>query len=231
MINLNRFELNLRKTWLPVQWFNNSFPDLLSMWTDNKTMAGILFFVSSAWFMICMMIGEAIAPGYSMNSNSISDLGTISQSRLLFNASIFAVGLLNIAGGYYFYRSHGKRSVFFMFIVAGVGAVGVGIFTLDSPTGLHGLFALTAFLFFNLQAISAAQLIVGPLKLISIVLGLIGIAYIVVMFVSDAGIIDLFGPIGHGGTERLIVYPSIIWLMVFGGYLMGLGTREKATTT
>jgi hypothetical protein len=105
----------------------------------------------------------------------------------------------------------------------------VGIFTLDSPTGLHGIFALVAFLFFNLQAIAVARIINGPLKLISIILGLLGLVYLVVMFVSDSGIIDLFGPIGHGGTERLIVYPAIIWLMTFGGYLMGSESRLETT--
>jgi hypothetical membrane protein len=195
---------------------------------NSKTLAGILFFLSSAWFTISLMLCESVAPGYSMNTNSISDLGTISQSNLLFNASIFAVGLLNIAGGYLYYQFHRKCSVLTMFVVAGVGAVGVGLFTLDSPTGLHGLFALTAFLFFNLQAILVAQLITGPLKFISVILGLVGLAYIVIMFVSDSNIIDLFGPIGHGGTERMIVYPAIIWLMSFGGYLMGAEAKGEA---
>ena len=186
----------------------------------NKSLAGLLFFLSSAWFMTSLMIGEAVAPGYSMNTNSISDLGTIGQSSLLFNTSIFVVGVMNIAGGYLYYRSHQKRSVLAMFTIAGIGAMGVGIFTLNTP-GLHGIFALTAFLFFNLQAIAVAMMLTWPLKHISVILGLIGLAYIVVMFVSDSGIIDLFGPLGHGGTERMIVYPSIIWLTVFGGYLMG----------
>jgi hypothetical membrane protein len=188
---------------------------------NSKTLAGILFFMSSAWFTISLMICESIAPNYSMNTNSISDLGTIGESSLLFNSSIFMVGLLNVVGGYLFYQSHQKRSVLAMFVLAGIGAIGVGVFTLDSPTGLHGLFALTAFLFFNLQAILVVQLITGPLRPISIVLGLAGLAYIVIMFVSDSSLIDLFGPIGHGGTERMIVYPSIIWLIAFGGYLMG----------
>ena len=30
-----------------------------------------------------------------------------------------------------------------------------------------------------------------------------------------------FGPIGHGGTERMIVYPVMLWLVAFGGYLLG----------
>jgi hypothetical membrane protein len=192
----------------------------------SMTLAGILFFLSSALFTISLTICESVAPGYSMNMDSISDVGTIGQSSLIFNASIFLVGLLNIAGGYLYYQTHRKRSVLAMFIMAGIGAVGVGIFTLDSPTGLHGLFALTAFLFINLQVILTARLIIGPLKLISTILGLVGLAYIVIMFVSDASIIDLFGPIGHGGTERMIVYPAIIWLIAFGGYLMGAEAKE-----
>lgn len=193
----------------------------------NKSLAGLLFFLSSAWFMTSLMIGEAVAPGYSMNTNSISDLGTISQSSLLFNTSIFVVGIMNICGGYLYFQSHQKRSVLAMFTIAGIGAMGVGIFTLNTP-GLHGIFALIAFLFFNLQAIAVAGILSRPLKHISVVLGLIGLAYIVVMFVSDSGIIDLFGPLGHGGTERMIVYPSIIWLTVFGGYLMGKEEKSGA---
>jgi hypothetical membrane protein len=195
---------------------------------SNKGLAGLLFFTSSAWFMTSLMIAETIAPGYSMNTNAISDLGTIGQSSLLFNVSIFSVGIMNIAGGYLYYQSHQRRPVLVMFTIAGIGAMGVGIFTLDTP-GLHGIFALIAFLFFNLQAIAVAGVLSWPLKPISVILGLIGLAYIAVMFVSDSGIFDLFGPIGHGGTERMIVYPSIVWLTVFGGYLMADETKEGSS--
>jgi hypothetical protein len=30
----------------------------------------------------------------------------------------------------------------------------------------------------------------------------------------------VFGPIGHGGMERMIVYPAMLWMMAVGGYLM-----------
>ena len=29
------------------------------------------------------------------------------------------------------------------------------------------------------------------------------------------------GAINHGGAERMIVYPAMIWLVAFGGYLLG----------
>jgi hypothetical membrane protein len=194
---------------------------------SDKSKAGFLFFLSSSGFMTVLMMAEAVAPGYSMNTNAISDLGTIGPSSLMFNTSIFLVGIMNIAGGYLYYRTHRKRHVLAMFTIAGIGAMGVGIFTLNTP-GLHGIFALTAFLFFNLQALAVSGMLSFPLKYISVALGILGLAYIAVMFVSDSGIIDLFGPIGHGGTERMIVYPSIIWLTVFGGYLLGEESKEKS---
>ncbi|MFC7028904.1 hypothetical protein ACFQJ5_16930 [Halomicroarcula sp. GCM10025324] len=41
------------------------------------------------------------------------------------------------------------------------------------------------------------------------------------MALGDAGNATAFGAIGHGGTERMIVYPVMLWLVAFGGYLLG----------
>ena len=48
----------------------------------------------------------------------------------------------------------------------------------------------------------------------------LGLAFVVIMVIGDAGNPGMFGPIGHGGAERMIVYPAMLWLMAFGGYLM-----------
>ena len=53
--------------------------------------------------------------------------------------------------------------------------------------------------------------------------GLIGLGFVVLMVIGDAGNPGVFGAIGHGGAERMIVYPVMIWLMAFGGYLMAAG--------
>jgi len=41
------------------------------------------------------------------------------------------------------------------------------------------------------------------------------------MVIGDAGTAAAFGPIGHGGTERMIIYPAMIWLIALGGALLG----------
>lgn len=42
------------------------------------------------------------------------------------------------------------------------------------------------------------------------------------MILVDAGALIVSGIIGHGGTERMIIYPALIWIMVYGlgGYLI-----------
>jgi hypothetical protein len=45
------------------------------------------------------------------------------------------------------------------------------------------------------------------------------------MVVRDACNPAIFGPIVHNGAERLIAYPAVVWVLVFGGSLLG---REAA---
>lgn len=196
---------------------------------NDRTLAGLIFFLMSAQFLTALMMGEAIAPDYVVHDNAISDLGVIGETALLFTVSLTAVGVLNIAGGYLYYRTHRRRSTFLLFVLAGIGAIGAGLISLDNPSGVHGLFALFAFIFFNAQAIASSRLVEGPMRYISLVAGIIGLAFLVLHFFSDAGMADLYGPIGHGGSERMIVYPALIWVLGFGGYLMA-SCRENKTT-
>jgi hypothetical protein len=50
---------------------------------------------------------------------------------------------------------------------------------------------------------------------------------VVLMALGDAGYSAAFGAIGHGGTERMIVYPVMLWLLVLGGYLIAEGNRGE----
>lgn len=37
----------------------------------------------------------------------------------------------------------------------------------------------------------------------------------------------MLAAIGHGGTERMIVYPAMVWLLALGGYLMADRSRPE----
>jgi len=186
---------------------------------ESLRLAGLSFLVLAAGFMTVIMLAAATVPGYDFRGAAISDLGTLPETALLFNASLVLVGVLNLAGGYLFYRTHGKRWLLTVYTLAGLGAIGAGIFPLDTG-GLHGLFALLAFLFFNVQALGTATRLHGTMRVLSGVAGGVGLVFVVLMALGDAGNAAAFGPIGHGGTERMIVYPVMLWLVAFGGYLI-----------
>lgn len=187
---------------------------------DWRSIAGLCFGALAAQFMLVIMAGAAMVPSYDFRSGAISDLGVFPETALLFNASLILAGVLAIAGGYAYYRAHGKRWLLALFAVAGIGAIGAGAVPLNAG-GLHGLFALLAFLFFNLLVLGTATQLGGAMRLIAVFAGLVGLAFVVIMAIGDAGNPAIFGPLGHGGAERMIVYPVMLWLVFFGGSLVG----------
>lgn len=191
----------------------------------SANLAGTLFLIGAAQFIVAMMLGESIAPGYSMHDNAISDLGVISSTAALFNSSIFILGLCVIAGAVFYHQVHKKKLVTVLLFLGGIGAAGAGIFNLSF--GVHGLFALTAFLFTPLAAIAHARLVNKPLGAISVLLGIIALLFLVMMVLWDSGT-EVVGAIGHGGTERMIAYPVLIFLMALGGYLIAKPSESRS---
>jgi hypothetical membrane protein len=188
-------------------------------WPGAQRIAGSALFLLAAEFMTIIMLAASIAPAYDFAGGAISDLGVISETALLFNASLILIGALNIVGGYFFFRSHGRAWILVVFALAGIGAIGAGAIPLNS-SDLHSIFALLAFVFFNAEAIACAWVVAGPMRIISFASGLVGLGFVVLMVIGDSGNPQVFGAIGHGGAERMIVYPVMLWMLTFGGYLL-----------
>jgi len=188
--------------------------------------AGVLFFLLGVGFITVTMLAASMAPAYDFNGAAISDLGVIDQTALLFNTLLVVIGVLNLTGGYLYYRWHGRAWLFALYVIAGVGTVGAGLFPLSSGA-LHSIFAAVAFVFYNLEGLGTAAELTGPMRILGLVAGAIGLLYTVLMVIGDAGDPAAFGPIGHGGTERMIAYPVTLWLIALGGYLMA-GSLDAA---
>lgn len=184
----------------------------------SHQLAGLALLAMAAGFMTVIMLAASIAPGYDFAGGAISDLGVIPETALLFNASLAAVGILNLFAGWLLFRSRRSVAVLAVFLLAGIGAVGAALFPLDRG-GLHTIFALLAFVTFNLEPLVIGLASRGWLRLVSVLVTIIGLAFVGVMMVGDGGNPAAFGPINHGGTERMIVYPVMLWLLAYGGFL------------
>lgn len=200
---------------------------------SNEKMAGILFFIASTQFTLGLIVAEALYPGYSLSNNYISDLG-IGTSSMIFNSSIFLLGLLLIIGAYFLPRTEDFITLTVLLVLMAIGAMGAGVFTKDF-TAIHGAVSLMAFLFSGLSAIASFKVSKMPLSVINVILGLMTLGALALfaggLLTSGAytstepPISDLFLGIGPGGMEHMIAYPALIWLFGFSGHLIALSEK------
>ena len=188
-----------------------------------RKVAGSLVLVGAAQFIVGMILAEVLYSGYNVADNYISDLG-VGPSALIFNSSIFLFGLTVVAASYCIWRILGEKlfTKLFMilFFLAGIGVMGVGIFTEDAGV-IHTIVSFIAFFFGGLSAIAAYKLEKPPLNYISIIMGIITLTALVLFGTKN------FLGLGQGGMERMIAYPLVLWAISFGGYL--IGSEDKKT--
>ena len=112
---------------------------------SSGKVAGALFFIAVTQFVLGLIVSEALYSGYSISDNYISDLG-VGPSWMIFNSSVFLMGLLLIIGAYFLQRAFNFELLTVLLVLTAIGAMGVGIFTEDFGT-IHSVVSLIAFLF------------------------------------------------------------------------------------
>jgi hypothetical membrane protein len=201
----------------------------------NGRIAGVLFVIASAQFILGLVAAEASYPDYSVSGNYISDLG-VGPSAAIFNTSAFLFGLLSLIGTYFLPRTADFRGLTLLLGLMAIGAMGVGIFT-SAFTEIHGAAALMAFGFGGLSAIASFKVLKMPLSAISVALGVMtlgalalfagGVATAGGLTSSEPPASEFFLGLGPGGIERMIVYPAHIWLILFSGHLIALSEKQE----
>jgi hypothetical membrane protein len=182
---------------------------------NHRQWAGLALFAGGAQFFLGLLIAETLYPGYSVALNYISDLGVGPEpSRAIFSASVFLFGLLGLTAAVLLIRSPGDRVVPYMLLASGLGAMGVGLIN-EHITPYHTLVAFLAFFMGGLVAVFSYRLVGWPLGFLSLVLGLIGLAALVLIGTgTNLGM-------GKGGIERMVLYPSLTWIIGLGAVLVG----------
>ena len=195
--------------------------------------AGVLY--SSAGFVLLMGIitAETKYPIFRhyTTRQEISDLGgtrppqglVTQPSATIFDTAILIAGVLLLAGAFALWRLYRDRALTVVSALFGAGALGVGIF--PGNTTPHPLFAMIAFVFSALTAIAVFRVTSAPFRFMSLAVGLLSLAALVAGMLGDNS--PVVKSIGIGGVERWVVFPIILWLVFFGGYLLASRHRVE----
>jgi hypothetical membrane protein len=188
---------------------------------------GLLLLLAGMVILMAIITAEALYPApYSTGTNAISDLGGTEPpeaivrqpSATIFDTAMIVTGVLTLGGSWFVQRGFRRRSVSVPIAVLGIAAVGVGVFPGNTGT-IHALFAMAAFVSGGVAAITAAVVVRGPFRVVSVALGTIALLTLAsYIALGDASPLE---PLGLGGIERWIVYPTVLWLIAFGGWAAG----------
>lgn len=189
--------------------------------------AGALLFLAGAIILMGIISAEALYPApYTTGGNEISDLGAtrppdsivFQPSATIFDTSMVVTGAMVILAALLAHRPLGRRAITIPLLVLGIGALGVGVFPgyTGSP---HAISALTTFIAGGVAALTASLVTRGPFRFLSILCGMVALLTLAsYLLLGDAA---PFAAIGLGGVERWIVYPTVLWVTGFGGWLAG----------
>jgi hypothetical membrane protein len=184
---------------------------------------GLLLTVGVAQFVVAMAWVQTQYTGYSWLTNYVSDLGNTVNSPFspLFNASIVVLGVFVIVGVLLawagFPRGGSRVAGLFLLLIAGVGAILVGLYPQDVNTTAHDIASVMVFL---PGALALLILAVGmrtgtfwsSYRGFSAILG--GVALVSFAYYAPTQLLNTtWDP---GLVERLIIFPILLWGFVAG---------------
>ncbi len=195
--------------------------------------AGILAIVASTQWIIGVFIAQAYYPNYSITQNDLSDLGAtchnaimptpgscviFQPASIIWNTVLSLLGILTLASAYMIYRGLGNRLFSVLIGLFGLGALIAGVVPENVDLTTHGLGAIVSFVAGALAAITVYRVrLEAPLyfRYLSMLFGIISLAGLAIMLSVSFATLEA-SIIGHGGDERIIVYPLLVWEIILG---------------
>jgi len=175
---------------------------------------GLLMLLGALELLFLVHLAEILYPNYSVSQNFISDLGVGPQpSNAIFTIAIIVFGLLIMTSVYLLGGPAWEVPI--LVFLSGIGTIGVGIFN-EHWGDIHLVFAAIAFGLGAMAALVSSRTVKGPLSVVFATLGLIGLAALGLQATKT------FLGLGVGGMERMIYYPAMFWVLIYGVYLMSI---------
>lgn len=189
---------------------------------DDRLMAGILLFVGPIQWFLVIVLSEGLAPGYNGSIQYVSDLG-VGLTAIVYNTSLVLFGVAIVVSAYLLYRALESKVLSLLLGAVGVGAAGVGVFSINFQP-IHGIFQAIALIFGAIAAVYSFRFQRPPLSYVSIVLGVLslgsGILFFPYLGLPMESTVRFLG-LAKGSMERIVIYTLVVWLMGFGAYLLG----------
>jgi hypothetical membrane protein len=187
----------------------------------HKTAGGLLL-TAGVTIVVGIITAEALYTNPYNARMEISDLGAtetgviLQPSSTIFNLTMLVSGAMIITAAFLAHRALHRKAVTIPTGLLGLGVLGVGVFP-GNVHPQHPLFAFTAFVAGGLAVLLSACVTPQPLRAIFAVMGTVSLGFTVAsMFLLEWG---PFVRLDLGGVERWMVYPVLLWLVGFGGYL------------
>jgi hypothetical membrane protein len=192
--------------------------------------SGLLMVCAGAAILLGIITAESLFPAsISTSQTTISALGSTwnpggivhQPSATVFNTTMLVTGAMIVASAVFLYRASRRRGASIAVGILGLGVLLVGLFHGEmvdgepSSSGVHPVVSIVSFVAGAAAALLASRVVRGPSRYVSAAFGLI--ALLALLLQGPLG----DGGLGDGGVERWVAYPTVLWLVAFGGYLLG----------
>lgn len=211
-----------------------SAPDRAAAPARLRTRAGLLLLVAGAGVLLAIITAEALYPAaYDSTTNTVSDLAAMrpddvvrQPSAAIFNVTMIVAGLAIAVAAVLLRRSRAGLPAVVPMAGLGIGMALVGVFPGNTVMAVHQLVALLAFTSGGLAAVLTARLLPRALRPVQRLLGAVALLFLLgyELFGGSA----FFEELGEGGTERWIVYPVALSLVVLGSSLATAAEQPAA---
>jgi hypothetical membrane protein len=191
----------------------------------DRSGSGLLLLIAGSAVVLGIATAEALYPAdYNVHGNTVSDLAAMrpedvvrQPSAAIFNTTMIVAGALIVIAAVLLYRSGAGLLATLPVAGLGLGMIGVGVFPGNTVMAVHQLVSIATFLCGGVAAILTARLSSRALRPVHVVLG--GIALAFLLGYTFLGGLAVFDRLGEGGVERWIVYPVVLWIVIFGAGL------------